>query len=365
MLVKRGTTSARTNIIFPFVVLLALVTLFGNRGVFPNEESSPAIVVESSPSIVAPREPVVYTNYDDSLPTFVIVCGTGETDAIQEMDPLLKSTVLLSSRPVRWIFLSDDEGSKRLRTLFGSIRTDKVASVEIYSISVEDILAWCRRIQFRITHHSGHWGALKLFTPWLLPQHDRFIVLDTDMVFVADPARLWDEFEHNPDGHTDWLYKLDLTDTSSVTSICSCIVLLHARAIRERAIFPDVMQQTIQHQTQWKVAGTNEFDVPKGDQGLYFAMMQRDASQFASVHPMWNKDLCHRYGDAYTGGQAGILHQNCDKGFLRHFKPERQKAKTLLQSYDVFPWSWIHQPDRPIPIDIKAGKGTFPDIAGL
>lgn len=45
------------------------------------------------------------------------------------------------------------------------------------------------------SHHTGAWGAAKTFLHRLLPSVDRCILIDTDMLLLADVAQLWRRFD--------------------------------------------------------------------------------------------------------------------------------------------------------------------------
>ena len=292
------------------------------------------------------------------VPTFVIVCGKGETNAVQEMEPLLKSMIAMARLPIRFVFFTDPQGAADIKSIFQRFRTDQVLTVEIFLVNVKDILAWCDEIHLQVIHHSGHWGAVKMFVPWLLPHHDRAIVLDTDLLFVTDPVRLWDEFETNG---KDWLYKMPIKNMDHPSNMCSCIKLIEIRKVRlESDYYPAVFQKALARHPEWKDPNSSidHYLAPHGDQGVYYAMIQSNKTLVAPLAAFWNTDRCHNYYNAFGGGQAGILHQNC--GQARAQSPE----VPFITMYQKYPWSWLHRADVKAPIPVTLANATFTPATG-
>ena len=123
--------------------------------------------------------------------------------------------------------------------------------------------------------------------PWVLQDIDRAILMDTDMIFLEDPARLWDEFDAQ-----QWLYKMPIHSMRKGSGfICSCVVLLKMDQIRHSNIFPTLMEEALLSQPTWEENGL--YKTPHGDQGLYFAMMLQDKQNlFAALPPKWAKCPC-------------------------------------------------------------------------
>lgn len=60
-------------------------------------------------------------DFDESKPpevTIVITCGTQETGTISEMEPLIKSVIAMTSKPLRFVFFTDASGVTRLQEMF-------------------------------------------------------------------------------------------------------------------------------------------------------------------------------------------------------------------------------------------------------
>lgn len=191
------------------------------------------------------------------LPTYAIVCGIGESNAVQEMVPLLKSMILLATAPFRVVFITDDTGKEKLVNLTSSHLMDRSTmlqhvDVRFFANGTKEIEEQARQsIQWENIHHSGVWSFIKMLLPWIAPEYDRLAIVDTDLVFVTDPIELWREFDPPYQHQRDWLYSFPTNETlqrgsyniSGIrwsVSICSCIGLLEAAKIRRGTrVFPE------------------------------------------------------------------------------------------------------------------------------
>lgn len=275
--------------------------------------------------------------------TFVIVCGKGETDAVKEMRALLTSAMLLTSKPLHFVFLTDDESAKRLETMFDiDLHVSKrPVKVDIWTVPEKSVETFAATLDYNPRyHHSGIWGTLKLMLPWILQDVDKAVQVDTDMIFVDDPARLWDEFDNDDDGESsDWLYKMPLPSMEDPSKICSCVVLFNMARIREANTYPTLFQQALATQPKWKVNGI--YNTPHGDQGLYWALAKMRNNLVAPLPKRWNADRCHDYYDTLKDAALtapSMLHNNCATGL---FKMEFGKAEIYYTFYENYKWHWL------------------------
>jgi len=290
--------------------------------------------------------------------TFAIVCGRGETDAVKEMLPLLKSILLLSSCSIRFIFFTEKESANTIHRLFEHYlsASKKPLQVDIWSITEDSILAFSSALDYNAHyHHSGVWGTTKLMIPWIVrndPTIERLVVVDTDMVFVDDPSILFQyEFEQD----SAWYYKMPLANRSRASEICSCIVLMNIPHILSSNMFPDGFQHALANNPSWK-NDEGLYDAPHGDQGLYFAILQTQPGVIESLPDRWNADRCHEYNggglEPMSTQGVSVLHDNCadDQTFGR--------AHNFFQFYIDYHWSWLRA-DEGRGYSVKISNETF------
>ena len=229
---------------------------------------------------------------------FVVVAGRGETDAVSEAWGLISSVLLLSSAAVSLTFVTDTIGKDVLLSRFAELsnRGARIpVAVQIYEHDLRRTRALAQQLNLTITHHSGTWGMTKLFLPWLFPHWHDIIVIDTDMVFVTDPAPLAASLERMAP-HA--VYSMPLTtkwpNSTKPSDICSCIVLLRCEAARDSGLHPTLWRSAL----KWwhKTSKTNHaLPPPHGDQGMYYALWAMRPDLFVSLDESWNVDRCHRY----------------------------------------------------------------------
>ena len=158
--------------------------------------------------------------------TFALVCGYGDSDTLAEMKPLIISAILLTSCHLHFVILTDSYSFQRINdTIHEELGTTlKPISVEIWKISTNFIKIWAQKFKFEadaLLQKKRIWLTTKLYIPFLLRKYEKLIVIDTDMIFLQDPALLWDQFE---DKHATWSYKMPVNDMRSEDMICSCLL---------------------------------------------------------------------------------------------------------------------------------------------
>jgi len=264
---------------------------------------------------------------------FIIVAGYGETDAVTESIPLINSILLLSSVAVHFYIFSDEKGVKRFdEKIFKMISSVPIhVEVDLHGLDLQRVLELSSKIHFNpYFHHSGVWGAAKLFVPWLLPEVDTATVVDTDMIFVEDPALLFMLF--NKDDTVT--YKMPLNENKP-GGICSCIVLIHMDLARKQQVFPAMFANSLKAYPSWRNPNRT-YDCPHGDQGLYFALWKQQPDLMATIPVKWNLDRCHKFYGIFrkrNKREAGLIHRNCNGG-------NKDAAETYYRFYRDYPFAW-------------------------
>ncbi len=295
----------------------------------------------------------------------VIVAGRGESDAIAEVWSLLSSILLLSTAAVNFTFVTDNAGAQELGDRFKALGCARVPlAVHIVRHDLSRTRAMARQLNLTIDHHSGEWGMTKLFLPWLFPHWHDVIVIDTDMVFVADPAPLGNELRTMRKKTPSPIFAMPLSGNSPTNTkpsdICSCIVLIRCAAARERGVHPTLWKESL---TWWETDGVRLWrqyaktphPPPHGDQGIYYALWAHQTDLFASLDTSWNVDYCHGYYHRLTQRAAtsnarlrvNLLHRNClGKKFRTHSDPVGQPFFDFFEKYH---WHW-HRGAHPISV---------------
>lgn len=368
-------------------------------------------------SFEADLPPGIGPPYELVVP-FVIVCGFGSDPVIDELQLLVKSILLMTrSFRVNITFATDQYGARVIPKLFKrlspkrahrSAPADFVAMrmlmrtlhVQIVRLDMRKLEELMQDTGVPAIHHSGMFGAAKTFLPWLLPDHDRYIVVDTDAVFVTDPTplavELWREGE--------WVYQMPAypmeyqykrpdhvnIQTSDVLgdALCSCLILMRADLVRERGVY-DVLKQDI----KWYIRNidklptsprrtakvdemvrsrrkhaptvdgppalkrlgaqvhlsTNPLELSwpghrlSGDQPLFTVLFKRHPQLVWLMSPSWNYDLCHYY---YAGMKMNphwtpyMLHRNCVwEG--RSILSKDDSASFAFDFFDGYRWVWL------------------------
>ena len=290
------------------------------------------------------------------MPTFVVVCGNGETDAAKEMVPLINSLILLSSSTFRLVFVTDEYGARVVDNMTTTLleKTTKLEFVDVRIIhEFDEIETYAHKISFNLhSHHAGIWGFVKVILPWMLVEYPRFAVIDSDMVFVQDPLLIWQHFydddnhNHDSENPSEWLYALDLNDSESPSTICSCVVLMKASLILSSNIFPDGFKHALEQKPEWYTNVTNDYLVPHGDQGLYFSLSEKNRSIISSLAAKWNVDRCHNYLHGALqnfDGELGLLHRNCYNDTEESHRHDA--AAPFFDFYRAYQLTWLPATD--------------------
>lgn len=311
-----------------------------------SSSSSPLIPNrKSASSPVLPGPPPRYT------PTFVITCGSGITDAVEEMQPLLKSILMLISQPVHIVFLTDAKGGKRIRRLFRYLAwTKKKVWVDIYVLNELLVDTWAAKVRLSPwAHHSGRWGTAKLILPWIIRDRDRAVLVDTDMIFMQDPMNLWELFNT---GSQDWIYQMPVAHMWSPVHICSCIVLFKLDKIREQRVYPKLMKYVLPTHKGWYDPNSKLYKPNCGDQGVYWLLMKHYPKLFQRLPVHWARGRCGKYQDALkiqSTSPVGILHRNCGG---TNSSAVNDEASPFFDFWSHYRWHWL-QPSHGVKFPVK------------
>lgn len=337
-------------------------------GLTPSRRTGNAVL----PASLTSTSTATVVNTIDSTPnaTFVIICGTQLSDAVAEMQPLLKSMLLLASAPIRIVFLTDASGAKRLRRLFA---TDlawfrRPLRVDIIHIRESDIDKFV--LKLRVDPDSdiraGRWALAKLMVPWLVPGVEKVVIVDTDMIFVKDPMQLWEE--HNVGG-TDWVYRMPLNRRHSVDAICSCVVLVRCDLARRMLMYPTMFKAALasagEKERRWYDERKGLWRLVHADQGLLWVTMHKYPKAFSELPLMWNREKCHNYYWVFkpeSRGDVGIFHRNC-AGY-----DSRKATDDASEMFDFFlryQWHWLRaKRSNGFLIEVHNWNNLLPTTAG-
>lgn len=277
--------------------------------------------------------------------TFVVLCGTGDVDTVEEMRPLLASAILLTSCPLHFILVADANSSRRAQQFFEDNLnySSKLVSVEIWTISPKFIESWANSFRFDVLDKAENkrvWMIAKLFVPWLLPDLDRVVVIDSDMVFLEDPAILWAEF----DGDDSWAYKLPLNDMENYNSICSCIVLINIRTVLKNDFYPSKFLHALALAGTKPDPETGLYETERVDQHVYYYLYKAYPKLLRTLKQEFNMDYCHQFYGAFVNNstvKASLLHMNCGSWDF----PERNSSAVFFKFYEQFKWAWFRPQD--------------------
>lgn len=272
----------------------------------------------------------------------VLVCGHGDVDTVSELRALIVSAVLLSSCPLHFILVSDEGNAKRATEMFKTLKTmKKPVSVDIWTISIRFITKWATKFKFSPRGHLPSkrvWLIAKVYLPFLLHQFDRIIVIDTDMIFLDDPATLWNEF--NTSGSQNWAYKMPLSDLSSQNTICSCVVLINVQNVIKHSLYPRQFQAALEQDCKAYNTSSGLYQTERVDQAVYFYLRRIHPGLFKSLDRRFNIDHCHRYYNRLAPDSnelVTLLHYNCAE---YRFKYHRQ-GNELFHFFQTYHWEWL------------------------
>jgi hypothetical protein len=167
------------------------------------------------------------------------------------------------------------------------------------------------------SYEAGVGGLVKTFIHEVLYDVERAIFVDTDMLFLVDPALLWREFATMND---DQMVSFPTLGPKSHSGwICTCVMcvftihirhyshrctsrLLNLKAMRERMFMPSTLLPTqsvnaLGTPNTWNNTDTDPYNPDYGDQGLYWAIWQIYPQHFKHLSISWDTTHCrYSYG---------------------------------------------------------------------
>lgn len=286
----------------------------------------------------------ISTNSSSEKCTFVLVCGHGDVDTVKEMKPLLISAILLSSCRLHFVILTDFQSLGRVNETFHSELsvTLKPISIEIWKISTRFIEIWAKKFKFDtdgFLPDKRIWLITKLYIPFLLNRYEKLIVMDTDMIFLQDPALLWDQFN---DKDQSWAFKLPLNNLRSENTICSCVVLLNVKNILSKKLYPTEFRRALELQPHLYNHTTGLYRTQRVDQAVYYLLHQKRPEIFRTLDQRFNIDHCFKYygrflTDAPVKNKTSVLHYNCvSRRFDGH-----ETGQIFFTFYQNYKMSWL------------------------
>jgi len=276
------------------------------------------------------------------------------------MRPLLASMLAFSSGSMRLVFLTDEGGASRVDAMFSGelVHYKRRLTVEIIEVADKLIEDFAYRIKLDpYGDRTGRWAIAKLMVPWLLPQYDRVVVVDTDMIFMDDPLELWKEHSHD-DGR--WVYRMPLNARHSNNDICSCIVLFNLKRARKLRVYPTLFRAALSNtytyrdksgkknpEASWYSRRTRLWRPSHGDQGMYWILMASYPNLFSALPQKWNREKCHNYSWIFNRDSkvdVGIFHRNCGGVDSRKFNDDANHQFDFFLHYK---WHWLKaKPDQ-------------------
>ncbi|KAL3883620.1 hypothetical protein ACJMK2_029865 [Sinanodonta woodiana] len=237
----------------------------------------------------------------------------------EELEVLLKSVILNAHLYSVVIYIICGDGSRPLvQGLINNLHHPYInIRYELTDLNKTQVLLEMEKINIAITYHAGIYGMAKAYLHRLLPNLDKCILLDTDLIFGSDPAFLWEEFQ-NQEGSEIITMKIN-TQTSTQFQASSGVVLMNLKAMRESNIeehyaiaAQSVCPRIPERKTEYR-------DCALGDQTLLFGVYQIKPYLFHSLPGSWILEFCHEFlgftfDTHYSSEQNlffGIAHFNC------------------------------------------------------
>ena len=221
---------------------------------------------------------------------FCVIAAKAETT--EEVEVLVKSIILHSRRlDVTFHFVACNGSEVTIPKIFKNINQTFVnVSHEVINIDLKTYLNEKLHNRVQITHPwSGIYGLGKIFMYDLLPNVERCIIVDTDVLFATDPAFLWFELQS----------KLQLPVAVSVTmpkgdTYFNSGVMLQDLALMRKIHFGNLI--TMKGCEKVKTA-TTEIYKCFHDQMLLNTIMSDHPYLFDTFTVSWNLGRCFNFRD--------------------------------------------------------------------
>ncbi|KIM48988.1 glycosyltransferase family 8 protein [Hebeloma cylindrosporum] len=218
-------------------------------------------------------------------------------DAAAEGALLLKTILLYSTRPSDIHIICDDNAERLLRSRLDLVQNPLYhVRVWFYKPTWQSMLDRVEREgSIKTDHSAGLPGLMKLFIHEILPPTvKKSIYIDTDALFIANPALLWDVFgslqpstaiamaSHPDQNSPEWHH---------ASRICSCVMLLDleklrnmrlmdSRIYREHDDIPALAPEAFKAKYGLPKANGRYDNVRLGDQGYWWAIVDHRRDLF-------------------------------------------------------------------------------------
>ena len=255
----------------------------------------------------------------------VSVCMFREKVTLQETKNLIKSLLFTSrtQHPVRLILLVDAVCKKKLLQDLPVPLLHPTLRLELRLIMKAQIMKWWNNTGRVVgsRHHSGFAGLCYSFLDLLLPEHEKIISVDSDVVFVSDIFFLWKEFDHfGP----NVIFGQAINDLPASTPPCSWVrqnfgvTLWHLQRFRqipfrETGFWASLQQRAKKYRSDLEFVAAQHWI-------NYFCCEKSDFDRCRTIPFNWNIQICKirtafakKNQQAYfpDGQWLGAIHENC------------------------------------------------------
>lgn len=227
---------------------------------------------------------------------------------------LLKSILFHRNKPLHFHLIVNKFSDKVLRTLF---ETWDIPQVTVSFYDMNDYLPDIRWVPN--SHYSGIYGLLKLLFPTVLPNVEKIIILDTDLIFTSDIDELWQLFNN-----FDYLHAIGLVENESdfYLSKKSTIWPAIGRGYNTGVILYRLDRlRNMQWDKLWtrvsKKAALMYGSTSLGDQDIMNTVLKQYPHLVYDVPCYWNTQLSDhtRSESCYKNNKIKVVHWNSPKKF--------------------------------------------------
>ncbi|KIY43899.1 hypothetical protein FISHEDRAFT_62126 [Fistulina hepatica ATCC 64428] len=308
---------------------------------------------------------------DARLDTIVLVMSMFGAGSAREGLIAVKSALMHISRPVDFHIICSEDAldvileklalvtryiteTHPIKRVVACPRPAYPVHFKLYLYSSKTILDRAARASVGSKHYAAAGGIAKVFLHEILPDVDRALYFDTDMIFTVDPFILWKNFDAFEDQHEEILVSFPtLGPKSDVSHICTCVMLLNLEGMRQQFFMPSTLfpQDTIALATPktFAAAGIDPYNPRYGDQGLYFGVWKSYGLGLDDGDDSMTEEQ-QILRQHHTNKQLfpGILHFNCLDG---HYVWQNEKAHDapqwgpFVQLAAQYKWIWLNRGD--------------------
>lgn len=265
-----------------------------------------------------------------SVPVVTIVSSTWDNDGNVQLETkaFLHSLAKAEPGPVHFIFVADKAAEEHIVKWFDGCKASRF-SYEIRHIPVahiaKEIAAYHLRGRGPLDHHAGVASVAKFFLASILPDHNKAIVYDTDVMLRRPISELWRAFDSFTPKQM-WAS----TVYNNRGAVCSCLSLFNLEAMRQfgwtlksrklRHLFNGINLES--GCVNKGTAQCRYYESGHGDQALNTLVYHAWPELFGTVSKTWILNKCQNYfgitnpasvGDLHLGGaqEWGAVHFNC------------------------------------------------------